>query len=158
MKTGLHLNSSLWFWCITDVCDSIKLQVCSFIFLYFCHNYVGRVKRVVCYVCRTTTWSSGGLTSGPAECALLVPPWSLSNNCFNSESLWMQDPFPASWAFFQSVAGFPLFLYYHKQIRGSGEHTQMQIAAERAISTLHYNGPSCMCRASQPIKQKMNLM
>ena len=29
----------------------------------------------------------------------------------------------------QGAAGPPLFLYYHKQIRGSGEHTQMQIAA-----------------------------
>lgn len=29
----------------------------------------------------------------------------------------------------------PLFLYYPKQIRGSGEHTQMQIAAERP----HFN-------------------
>lgn len=52
----------------------------------------------------------------------------------------------------------PLFLYYHKQIRGSGEHTQMQIAAERPISTLHHNGPRCMCRPSLPIKHKMNLM
>ncbi|MEQ2163953.1 hypothetical protein GOODEAATRI_001555 [Goodea atripinnis] len=52
----------------------------------------------------------------------------------------------------------PLFLYYHKQIRGSGEHTHMQIAAERPISTLHHNGQSCMCRPSQPIKHKMNFM
>lgn len=52
----------------------------------------------------------------------------------------------------------PLFFYHHKQIRGSGEYTQMQIAAERPISTLHYNGASCMCRLSQPIKHKMNLM
>ena len=34
-------------------------------------------------------------------------------------------------AFFQSVAGSPRFFYYHKQIRGSGEHTLMQIAPSR---------------------------
>ena len=67
-------------------------------------------------------------------------------------------PFPAGWGLLSESCRAPLFLYYHKQIRGSGEHTQMQIAAERPISTLHYNGPSCMCRLSQPIKRKMNLM
>lgn len=82
----------------------------------------------------------------------------LSNNGFNSGWLWMQGHSWLDGACFQGAAGPPLFLYYHKQIRGSGEHTQMQIAAERPISTLHYNGPSCMCRLSQPIKHKMNLM
>lgn len=105
---------------------------------------------------------AGGLQvvrgSRPASFSCVFFFFFCQTTAFNSGWLWMQGHSRLDGGLLSESCRAPLFLYYHKQIRGSGEHTQMQIAAERPISTLHYNGPSCMCRLSQPIKHKMNLM